>query len=200
MKKTLWLLCLFWVFGYAYADSDSHLVLQQRLNKIAGFSGAFEQVVTAPNGERIQEGKGQLWLKRPYFFYWKMEEPDEVSIISDGKTVWMYTVLLEQVTAMNLKDLADNRLLLLMTSNNSKAWQYYQITRKGDQFFLKPKNNQGQRFEITVANNGILASFAVIEEDGQRSFYQFSHQKQVKLDNALFTFTLPEGVTLDDQR
>lgn len=185
----------------ALADIDVCKELQERLSKINGFYGVFKQEVKTKEGKLIQEGKGQLWLRRPYFFNWQMKTPDEISIISDGKTVWMYTVILEQVTVMNLKDVADNRLLVLITDNNNSAsWQHYVVTKKGDCFILHPKNDDEQSFEIVINNKGILNSFTVIEEDGQQSFYQFSHQKFVNVPSNKFEFVLPDGVTVDDQR
>lgn len=194
------LISLLLLSGLALADIHVCKELQERLSKINGFYGAFEQIVKTKEGELIQEGKGQLWLKRPYFFNWQMKTPDEISIISDGQTVWMYTVMLEQVTAMNLKDVADNRLLVLITDNKNSAWQHYMVTNKGDRFILHPKNDNEQSFEIVINNKGILKSFTVIEEDGQQSFYQFSHQKLVNVPSEKFKFVLPYGVTVDDQR
>jgi len=200
MKKRVVFISLLLTSWLVLADMDIRQELQQRLSKITGFYGTFEQVVKTKEGKLIQEGKGQLWLRRPYFFNWQMKTPDEISIISDGKIVWMYTVMLEQVTAMNLKDVADNRLLVLITDNKNSAWQHYMVTNKGDCFILHPKNDYEQSFEIVINNKGILNSFTVIEEDGQQSFYQFSHQKLVNVPYEQFKFVLPDGVTVDDQR
>lgn len=200
LKKVAWFVCLLGSCVPAWAASTDSVMLKARLEKLSNFSGAFLQQVKNQDGQIVQKGRGQLLLKKPYYFNWKMEDPDRISIVSDGKTVWMYTPELEQVTAMNLSDLVDNRVLLLLTSNNTKVWQSYQVQKQGDHFTLVPVNKQGQHFEISIDSHGKLSSFAIIEEDGQRSFYQFSHQKMGVLARRLFVFHVPKGVTVDDQR
>lgn len=200
IKKLSWFCCLLMGCTLAYAASADSALLQRRLAKISNFSGTFVQQVKAQSGQLVQEGRGQLLLKKPYFFNWKMQAPDKMTLISDGKTLWMYTNELEQVTLMKLSDLVDNRLLLLLTTNDSRIWKAYQVQHQGNQFTLIPKNNRGQHFEIDIDNSGKLKSFAIIEEDGQRSSYQFTHQKTVKLPQRLFVFHVPKGVIIDDQR
>jgi outer membrane lipoprotein carrier protein len=129
-----------------------------------------------------------------------MTEPDELSIISDGKTVWIYTPMVEQVSAMWLKNIPDNRLLLLLTDNHSEMWDIYQVTNTNNTFHLKPTTHAGQQFDITVKPNGIITNFKIVEEDGQYSIYTFSQQRIGPVDKNKFIFHLPKGVTLDDQR
>ncbi|SCB85224.1 outer membrane lipoprotein chaperone LolA [Gilliamella intestini] len=175
-------------------------VLQQRLDKIDGFYARFSQDVKTADNQQVQEGKGDLWVSRPYYFNWTMNEPDETSIISDGKNMWVYTPAVQQVSVMDLKKAIDNRLMLLITDSHNSIWNAYNVTRKQNSFTLKATDGSNQDFVISVLPTGMISNFTIIEEDGQRSFYDLSHQKLGKVDLNKFKFTPPAGVTIDDQR
>lgn len=184
--------------GLAWAGDKEEL--QNRLAKINGFSAHFSQIVKTADNKLVQQGSGELYLSRPYYFNWQMSQPDPMSIVSDGKTVWVYTPDLAQVTASNLRDVANNDLLLLLTNNQSAVWQRYQVTRNSDTFSLQPTRKGGQRFTISVLKNGMITAFSTIENDGQHSDYQLSAQRLGAVSQAKFHFSVPAGVTVDDQR
>ena len=197
MKKILVLLSLL-ISCSAWADAKD--VLQERLAKVDGFYAQFKQTVNTADHQLIQEGKGELWVKRPNLFNWQINEPDNTSIISDGIDIWIYTPAVEQLTVMSLAQAVDNRLLLLITDPKSHVWQDYQVKREQNHFTLQPVDKSQQSYKISVLPTGMIADFTIIEEDGQQSVYELSHQKQGGIGNQHFHFTAPEGVTLDDQR
>lgn len=196
MKKLL-LVGLFVSMSVWAGDKE---VLQQRLDKIDGFYARFSQDVKTADKQPVQQGKGDLWVTRPYYFNWTMNEPDVTSIISDGKNMWVYTPAVEQVSIMDVKKAVDNRLLLLITDSKSPIWGSYNVSRKQDAFTLKPTDGSNQDFVISVLPTGMISNFTIVEEDGQRSFYDLSHQELGKVDLNKFKFTPPKGVTIDDQR
>ncbi|WP_272575617.1 outer membrane lipoprotein chaperone LolA [Providencia sp. PROV273] len=182
----------------AYASED----LQERLNKVNSFQASFSQKVTSPEGDLIQEGVGDLWLERPNLFNWNMTSPDESVLVSDGKNLWFYNPFVEQVTVTNLADATQDTPFLLITRNDPKDWKQYSIIQQGNTFDLKPKQTNGtlKRFSITVSPQGTIEQFSAVEQDGQTSAYQLKEQKNGRVDASKFKFTVPKGVTLDDQR
>lgn len=197
MKNFLLLMVLLTSVSVWAGDKE---LLQERLDKIDGFSAHFFQDVKTADNQTVQEGRGELWVTRPYYFNWTMNEPDETSIISDGKSMWVYTPAVEQVSVMDLKKAVDNRLMLLITDSHNAIWNVYNVTRKQDSFTLKPTDESNQYFVISVLPTGMIANFTIVEEDGQRSFYDLSSQKLGKVDLNKFKFMPPAGVTIDDQR
>lgn len=197
MKKLLLLVGLLLSMSALAGDKE---VLQQRLDKIDGFYARFTQDVKTADNQPVQQGKGDLWVTRPYYFNWTINEPDETSIISDGKNMWVYTPAVEQVSVMDLKKTVDNRLMLLITDSHNPIWNVYQVTRKQDSFTLKPTDGSNQDFIISVLPTGMISNFTIIEEDGQRSFYDLSRQQLGKVELSKFNFVPPVGVTIDDQR
>lgn len=184
----------------AVSWADDKQLLQARLDKIQGFYAQFSQKVTNDDGGLIQDGAGEIWVNRPHFFNWTMNEPDETVIISNGQTVWFYTPLVEQVTVMDFSQVVDNNLLLLITNSYSDTWNDYQVQRQQNNFILTPIQPMQQRYTITVLPTGMIANFAIIDTDGQRSYYELSHQTLGNVDTQKFEFVIPAGLTIDDQR
>ena len=153
------------VASSVWADAASDL--KSRLDKVSSFHASFTQKVTDGSGAAVQEGQGDLWVKRPNLFNWHMTQPDESILVSDGKTLWFYNPFVEQATATWLKDATGNTL---------------------------------KQFTINVGRDGTIHQFSAVEQDDQRSSYQLKSQQNGAVDAAKFTFTPPQGVTVDDQR
>ncbi|MGL9769768.1 MAG: outer membrane lipoprotein chaperone LolA [Sodalis sp. (in: enterobacteria)] len=202
MKKwfiTTYLFCAILAFP-AFANDTS--VLQKRLNQVKNFHANFTQQVTRAEGDIVQEGMGELWIKRPNLFNWHMITPDESILVSDGETLWFYNPFLEQVTANWLINETSNMPFMLITRNNVADWVQYAVKKQGDSFSLVPKsdNSNLKQFIINITDNGTIIGFTTVEQDGQRNAYQLKNQQNGPVDAAKFHFTLPKGVTLDDQR
>ncbi|MBA0218712.1 MULTISPECIES: outer membrane lipoprotein chaperone LolA [Pectobacterium] len=202
MKKWLAISCLIAGVTSTAVYADAAKDLQGRLNKVSSFHANFSQKVTSADGAAVQEGEGELWLKRPNLFNWKTTSPDESALISDGKTLWFYNPFVEQVTATWLKDATGNTPFILITRNDTSDWNKYDVRQKGDDFELTPKSASGnlKQFAINVTTSGTIKQFTATEQDGQRSTYVLKNQQNGAVDAAQFTFTPPKGVTLDDQR
>ncbi len=176
--------------------------LAQRLAINHGFSAQFEQVVKSADGELLSQGTGKVDITRPSLFRWETFAPDDNLIVSDGKTVWYYTPFVEQVSIYNQDQATAQTPFVLLTRNDKKDWQQYNVTQQGDRFTLTPvatDSNQGS-FHIAIDNQGNVQGFDVEEQDGQSTQFTFNHIKLETPEPALFTFKVPQGVEIDDQR
>ncbi|CDH26560.1 outer membrane lipoprotein chaperone LolA [Xenorhabdus bovienii] len=202
MKKLMLIGCLMMGVSVGTAWADASQDLQGRLGKVNSFHASFTQTVTSSDGSAIQNGEGQLWVKRPNLFNWHMTSPDESVLVSDGKTLWFYNPFVEQVTANWLKDAAGNTPFMLIARNDSADWKQYNVVQNGNNFELMSSNANGnlKHFSITVTPEGTIQKFTAVEQDGQKSAYQLKGQQNTRVDESKFKFTMPEGVTLDDQR
>lgn len=196
----LWAIALWLHWLPALADSAHEL--QQRLSRVNQFSAQFVQTVTDQTGQVIQQSQGQIWLQRPARFRWEITAPEEMLVVSDGQTLWLYTPLLQQVTATHLRDALENTPFLLMSRNEPADWQRYRIQQQGDLFTLTPHQKSGilQRFTITVTRQGIIQRFSLLEQEGQCSEFIVKKLQRRRIPQQQFTFTQPPGVALDDQR
>lgn len=176
--------------------------LNARLSKNDGFSADFTQKVTSPEGEVLIDGKGSADISRPSLFRWKTSAPDETLLVSDGKNVWYYSPFVEQVTILSQEQATAQTPFVLLTRNRASDWANYNVTRSNDTFTLKPTaaDSSVGTFQIKINAKGVVQQFNVIEQDGQKSQFEFTHFSMKKPDAAIFSFSVPKGVEVDDQR
>lgn len=193
------LISLAFIAPFAWATPQAEL--SERLGKVDAFTADFEQTVTSPDGDVINQGAGELAIQRPNLFNWTTVEPDENILISDGKTLWYYSPFIEQVTAMWLEDATAQTPFVLLTRNQSTDWDSYDVSQQGNLFTLVPKESSTLgKFTLEVTPQGDVTRFAVIEQDGQTSEFVLDEVSHQQPQSDLFRFTPPEGVELDDQR
>ncbi|WP_182026219.1 outer membrane lipoprotein chaperone LolA [Vibrio rotiferianus] len=176
--------------------------LNKRLSMNDGFSADFSQQVISPEGETVMEGEGTVEIARPSLFRWSTTFPDENLLVSDGKTLWYYSPFIEQVSIYWQEQATEQTPFVLLTRNRESDWDNYQISQKGDQFTLIPTavdSTQGQ-FQINIDAKGVVKGFNVVEQDGQKGLFTFNNVKLGKPKADRFTFTIPDGVEVDDQR
>ncbi len=92
MKKIAIACALLTSFVASSVWADAASDLKSRLDKVSSFHASFTQKVTDGSGNAVQEGQGDLWVKRPNLFNWHMTQPDESILVSDGKTCGSSTV------------------------------------------------------------------------------------------------------------
>ncbi|MBD1575446.1 MULTISPECIES: outer membrane lipoprotein chaperone LolA [Vibrio] len=184
----------------AFANAKD--VLSSRLSLNDGFSSDFSQKVTSPEGEVLMDGKGSAQISRPSLFRWETKTPDETILVSDGKSVWYYSPFVSQVTILSQAQATAQTPFVLLTRNKASDWAQYTITQNQDVFTLKPtaKDTTVGTFQIAIDAKGVVKAFNVIEQDGQKSEFEFSHFKMEVPNKALFSFKVPKGVEIDDQR
>jgi outer membrane lipoprotein carrier protein len=187
-------------------ESDaSKAKLMAKLAKIEFFSAEFSQKIFDETGNELQQGSGLLSVSKPNLVNWQTTLPDESLIVSDGSNLWFYDPFVEQVSVYSLANAIANTPILLITSNDEKLWRDYNVSQLADNRYLISANNDNARvksLELTFAediNNVELSAFNILDATGQLSVITLSNHNE-KPDTSLFTFTVPEGVYLDDQR
>lgn len=191
----------FSLLSTAHAASPKH-ELSKRLSLNEGFSADFSQQVISPEGETVMEGEGTVEIARPSLFRWSTTFPDENLLVSDGKTLWYYSPFIEQVSIYWQEQATEQTPFVLLTRNRASDWDNYKVSQSGNEFTLIPTaidSTQG-RFQINIDAKGIVKGFNVIEQDGQKGLFKFNNVKLGKPNANRFTFKVPNGVEVDDQR
>lgn len=211
MKKILTLLaltmCLFAQPSLA-AESvvDAKAALKQHIKQLTTFEASFSQRVIDIDGKELMQGKGKVRLAHPSLIRWHALEPDENLMVSDGETLWVYNIDLEQATAMPAKQAIDSTPFALLASFDDVLWQNYQVSKKGEAYIITPVKQDSQVKQLSVYFANQKFSQLVIEDlSQQKSEFTFSdtHSNQPLTETqrkTFFSFTLPQGVELDDQR
>jgi len=179
--------------------------LMKKLATLEYFSANFNQQVLDADGNELQNASGTLAVKKPNLVHWNTAEPDESLLVSDGSTLWFFDPFVEQVSAFLLEKALMNTPILLLTSSDPTLWQHYSVSSMDDNNYLihaNDNNAQVKTLELNFkSNTNKLHSFTILDATGQLSYFKLSQfdDKNVP-ENSLFTFNIPEGVQLDDQR
>ncbi|MCJ2375415.1 outer membrane lipoprotein chaperone LolA [Vibrio sp. ZSDZ34] len=197
MKK--WFVLLFFSVSVMASPQQE---LSTRLSQNDGFSAKFVQAVYSPEGDLVMEGQGNVEIARPSKFRWVTTMPDENVLISDGESLWYYSPFIEQVSIYWQEQATEQTPFVLLTRNRSSDWDNYRVEQQGNVFTLTPKavdSTQGQ-FQIQIDGKGQVLGFTVIEQDGQKGEFLFSDIELGKPSQSRFSFVVPDGVDVDDQR
>jgi len=180
-------------------------ILMARLAKFDHFSADFSQQVIDEEKNLLQQGAGKLAVQKPNLVYWQTEQPEESLIVSDGKTLWVFNPFIEQATAYPVDASVANTPILLLTSTDETLWQQYSISQQGDDDYLIHANDENARVKTLelnfITDSAKLQSFSILDSTGQLSVFKLQNVSLIdEIAASKFTFVVPEGVYLDDQR
>lgn len=183
-------------------DSADKKALRELVAQITSFEAQFDQQVKDVDGTNLMEGKGKVYLAQPALIRWHAITPDENIMISDGDTLWVHNIDLEQVTAMTAKNAIESTPFALLTSKDDVLWQGYSVNKKGDEYQISPIVPKGQVKQLNVVlDKQQFKQLTIVDVSGQKSLFTFVDSRHNhKVDGELFKFVIPKDVELDDQR
>ena len=207
------------VFAAPVAASEQQATanLVKQLGGIHSLSANFEQTTKATSGSKApqkkgltgqhmnQTFKGVMKVARPGKFFWETTSPSKQTIVTSGKTVWIYDPDLQQAVRQSLDDQVANTPALLLSGNNSQIMQSYRVTQPDKTktyYTLLPKDRDGAFQSLTISFGANKAPSLMILEDslGQTTYVRFNN---VKLNPAIaastFNFAPPKGTDIIDQ-
>ena len=173
----------------------------------------FTQVVTSPakDGQtpKTKTSSGTFEFLRPNRFKFLYKKPFEQSIVSDGQTLWLHDLDLNQVTARKLAQvLSGTPAAVIAAAADLKGLQadftLTSLTEKGGLQWVQaiPKTKEGQLQSITVGFKATdkgteLAALEILDSFGQRSVMTFSQfEVNPALTAASFQFKPPSGASV----
>lgn len=172
----------------------------------------FTQVVTAPakdgQAARSKTSSGTFEFSRPNRFRFIYRKPFEQTIVADGKTLWLYDLDLNQVTARKQTAvLASSPAALIASAADIKALQGdFNLSAEPDKEGLEwvlasPKAKDGLLQSVRVGFKGAdLSVLEIVDSFGQRSLMSFTGLRvNTPLDASAFQFKPPAGADLIQQ-
>lgn len=207
------------VFAAPVAASEQQATanLVKQLSNIKSLSANFEQTTKATvatkapqkkglTGQHMnQTFKGVMKVARPGKFFWETTSPSKQTIVTTGKTVWIYDPDLQQAVRQSLDDQAANTPALLLSGNTSQIMNAYRVTQpdKGKTYYtLYPKDRDGAFQSLTISFGVNKAPSLMILEDslGQTTQVRFNNVKvNPTIPASTFNFTPPKGTDIIDQ-
>ncbi|KAF7277630.1 hypothetical protein GWI33_002956, partial [Rhynchophorus ferrugineus] len=185
--------------------------LMKQLSGIQSLTADFEQSTkltnprtTTQNNKPMpqhmnQSFSGVMKVARPGKFYWETLTPAKQTIVTTGKTVWIYDPDLEQAIKQDLDDQVANTPALLLSGNTQEIMKAYEISQPDASktyYSLKPKNQEGafERLLISFGKNKAPSLMILEDSMGQTTTIKFSNVKlNAKVNNSVFNFTPPQG-------
>ena len=188
--------------------------LKDIIFKQKAYFANFNQVITNNDKKILQELEGELRLLRPNYMSMKVTSPDETELLSDGKDIYSFDAMLEQVTIYSYDDSNFSSPIMLLVSEKEQIWNKYNFVKLSkDELENEKLDSNSMVYSVnTKDNSGLINSMKlyftndwiskvqIVEKDGKTNTYSFKNinTNEVKMED--FKFDIPEGVTVDDQR
>ena len=213
LMTTLVLLFLLWMIASVSPvaqAAEPNLSLDEILNRVekrysgGGFTADFLQESTIKAMKITDFARGKVFVKYPGQMRWEYQEPEPQIIITDGIKLWIYRPEDNQVMtggapsffrdgkgASFLSDVKIIREKFNIAMDTTAEELYYRFT-------LFPREKTLDITEIRMAvdkkNFTIVRIVTINQYDDATHIELLNHRFDAKLDNSLFSFTVPEGV------
>lgn len=191
-------LVLFFIFNPAQANKT----LDQFFQYTQSMQTDFEQTIKNTQGKVLEKSTGNLVLSRPDKFILEYTSPAEQQYTSNGKTIWIYDVELEQVSIKMLDEGIGNSPALLLSSNTN-VYKHYEVSnvkfKKSDDYqwvqLLAKKEEMTFERVFLAFKESILMQMNMHDSFGQITELKFSNiQVNKPFSLRYFNFVPPEGV------
>ena len=190
-------------FGLAFYGQVQAQTARAQLDRFSDglvtLHAQFEQRVLGSDGVTEDRSSGEVWLSRPRLFRWQYGGEFPELVVADGKNIWIFDEVLEQVTVKD-QDLAavDSPLTLLTDPGRLDA--QFDVREVGesedwDLLELRAKSRETDFERILLGLRDDSLVLMVMEDAfGLRTEVTFQQiQRNPELDSGLFTFEPPES-------
>lgn len=182
-------------------DSQSARAQLERFsNQLETLHAQFEQRVIGTDGVTGDNSSGEVWLRRPGLFRWEYGGDFPEVVVADGKNIWIYDEVLEQVTVKDQTQVAMNSPLVLLTDLGQLDEQF-EVREAGasDQWQLlelRSRSAESDFERILLGLNEDSLQLMVMEDAfGLRTEINFvGVERNPELEPGLFTFVPPDSV------
>ena len=197
---TLSLCALLALPGPAEASDAAAERVDRYLARIETLRADFRQKIIDSSGSLRDEASGTLAVAKPGRFRWDYHSPGEQVLVSDGTTLWLYDVDLEQVTVRKAGETLSATPASLL-SGGGKASEAFDIRDAGvadgiEWVDLTPRLQDTDFRQVRLGfRQGTPACMELVDRLGQTTRIDFTAvEVNPALPVALFAFEIPEGV------
>lgn len=204
--KRLISVCSLLLISITLHAQDASDRLSSLLEGMNAYSAGFEQTTHDAQGNVKQRGQGVFVLEQPGRFRWVVKDPFPQTIVSDGKSVWVYDPDLEQVSIDYLDERAAKTPAVLLSGSAEEIQKHYRISNSRDtlkeMFILSPKD-EGSLFTMLVLNfvDDQLVEMQIEDSLGQFTKIAFTNVTlNPTLTSETFSVSFPDYVDVLDNR
>jgi outer membrane lipoprotein carrier protein len=175
--------------------------LSAQLKPMHSLIAHFQQTIRDVDGVTLQQASGTLTVKRPRQFYWRTEQPYEHLVVTDGSTLWLYDIDLEQISKQAFDSDLDKAPALLLSGEIEAINKQYTVVSSSEnansqRYLLTPNKADALFRELTVVFiAGTLSSMSLRDSFDQQTIIEFTAVSlNPAVADSLFDFTPPAGV------
>jgi len=180
--------------------------LNKYISSLNTYQAEFTQTIFGQSGQEIDQASGIVKLQKPGKFYWSYQSPYKQALISDGETLWVHDIDLEQVTVNDVDLINDNSPASIL-SGNVDINNHYTVSDLGlfDDYRwieLLPIDTERDFSAVKLGfHDDQLAGMVLFDNIGQTTVIQFENiNLNVTISPVIFKFELPLGVDVIDMR
>lgn len=181
--------------------------LQKNYQTMRDYRANFSQETKIKAYPRSQKSSGEVFYKKPGRMRWNYEKPEKREIVTDGKTLWMYTPSLNQVMKADFSMTNQSRTAQAFLSGMGNLKEDFNIAFDNEagegadyRLILTPKDEAEalKSLVITVdSSNFNIKRSEMTDLYDNVTIVTFNGLKMNSgLDDSIFDFKMPEGVEI----
>jgi outer membrane lipoprotein carrier protein len=174
--------------------------LEEHTRKTTSLSASFVQSYrSAALGRELVE-RGTLKIKRPGRMLWEYQQPEKKTFVSDGKTFYFYVPAERQVIVREQS--GERSVAVKLLSGEAGILSQFHASLDEDEggrlkLVPKGKDPELQRAYLELDAAARIVGIEIWDAQGNRSRFRFLKLREnPALDDALFRFQVPKGVTV----
>jgi outer membrane lipoprotein carrier protein len=173
----------------------------ERTRRTTSLSADFVQTYrSAALGRELVE-RGTLKIKRPGRMLWEYQEPEKKTFVSDGKTFYFYVPAERQVIVREQSGERGVAVALLSGEAGVLSQFHASAETEGGKRRVKlvPKkpDPELERAYLELDADARIVGIEIWDAQGNNSRFRFDKLREnVLLDDRLFRFSVPKGVTV----
>lgn len=193
-------LLLLGLFSGALANGSASVRLVEALSRLNTVRAQFTQVTKGGGLASPVVYRGDFLLKRPHRFRWEVLAPEKQTIVSDGHTLWVYDVDLEQVSVQPVRQRFAHSPAMMLSGNVQQIEKEYQVKAVSagavQRYRLLARTSDAMIKQIDLAiKNGKIIAMMLTDGMGQKSQLKFTKIViNEKIPLGQFVFKIPHGV------
>lgn len=178
--------------------------LAELLEKNRNIEGRFQQITYDEAGIAQQKSEGMFILSQPNRFIWDTELPFPQKIVSNGESITIWDIDLEQASQKSFAKAVGNSPAALLSQPANEVLPHYEVIRFGKgklthaRFELTPNSDEGLFASLALEfKNNSIHSMKIKDTLGQMTvidFDELTHHKGVGASR--FELDLPVEVDL----
>ena len=181
--------------------------VEGKLERMDDMSADFLQIYDDPLNRTVEE-EGHLYLRRPRMMRWEYRSPEEKLFVSDGRTVYLYLPVEQQVTRDSVNESFDDRIpLMFLLGRSDLQSEFTRISLlgtppkvPGTQVLQMYPRRQSDVQEVTLEVDPRTFDIRRLQlsyRDGAISEFIFSRvETNIGLDRSMFDFVPPPDAEL----